>query len=55
MLLTAIHWLYEKILTVDAYGSNLESYILSHHPQNAGDVERLEREYISKFTKGYLK
>jgi len=30
------------------YGSGLEYYIVSHKPQNAGDVDRLTREYHSK-------
>jgi TPP-dependent 2-oxoacid decarboxylase len=27
------------------YQSRLERYIASHHPQNAGDIEHLQRQY----------
>lgn len=27
------------------YQSRLERYIASHHPQNTGDVEQLQRQY----------
>jgi len=32
------------------YGSALEAYIVSNQPQNAGDIDRLTREYESKMT-----
>jgi hypothetical protein len=38
---------FEKPLT---YGSALEAYIVSHDPQNAGDVDRLMREFDNKMS-----
>ena len=32
--------------------SGLEAYITSHKPQNAADVDRLQREYTQKFVWG---
>lgn len=34
------------------YGSQLEEYIAQHRPQNGADVERLQKEYDLKVTKG---
>jgi hypothetical protein len=36
---------FQKPLT---YGSALERYIVANEPQNAGDVDRLMREFESK-------
>lgn len=36
------------------YGSDLENYIVSHNPQDTGDVERLAQEYNRKFKEGFL-
>ena len=32
----------------ETYGSALEEYIVSHHPQNVCDVEKLTMEYHYK-------
>jgi hypothetical protein len=36
------------------YGSDLENYIVSHNPQDTGDVERLAQEYNRKLKEGFL-
>jgi hypothetical protein len=36
------------------YGSGLEYYIVSNNPQNAGDVDRLTREYQEQNQSGYI-
>ena len=36
------------------YGSGLEYYIVKNNPQNAGDVDRLTREYQTKNQDGYI-
>jgi len=36
------------------YGSGLEYYIVKNNPQNAGDVDRLTREYQTKQSDGYI-
>lgn len=28
-----------------AYGTSLEDYIISHHPKDTGDIDRLTREF----------
>lgn len=33
------------------YGQSLESYIASRNPQDASDIERLEREFNQRFQK----
>jgi hypothetical protein len=35
----------EQFSKPQTYGSELEQYIVSHEPQNAGDVDRLIREF----------
>lgn len=40
--------------TESTYGSDLENYIVSHNPQDTGDVERLAQEYNRKFKEGFL-
>jgi hypothetical protein len=47
-----IKWLANLFGTSPTYGSELEQYILAHRPMNAGDVDRLAREYSQH--KGYL-
>ncbi len=36
------------------YGSKLEEYIVSNNPKNAGDVERLTREFSEKQKQGIV-
>lgn len=38
----------------NTYGSKLEEYIVSHHPKDTGDVERLTREFDQKQSQGLL-
>lgn len=38
----------------NTYGSKLEEYIVSHDPKNAGDVERLTREFDQKIQDGII-
>ena len=38
----------DKFSKPQTYGSGLEYYIVSHNPQDAGDVDRLTREYHTK-------
>jgi hypothetical protein len=41
-------------LVTNNFASNLEAYILSHDPKTSGDVERLEREYVGKISRGFV-
>jgi len=41
----------EKIQKPATYGSALETYIVSKNPQNAGDVDRLMKEFDHKMSK----
>jgi hypothetical protein len=34
-----------KMIQSGDYQSRLERYIASHHPQNTGDIEHLQRQY----------
>lgn len=47
--LAAFAYLFKDMLTrvsdSTSYGSELESYIMSHNPQDASDVERLTHQY----------
>lgn len=36
------------------YGSGLEYYIVKNNPQNAGDVDRLAREYQQQQQNGFI-
>jgi hypothetical protein len=38
----------KEIFAEPSYHHNLEAYITAGHPQDAADVDRLEREYYSK-------
>ena len=38
----------------NTYGSRLEEYIVSKHPKDASDIERLTREYELASSKRYL-
>ena len=37
-----------KLYRKDMLQSQIESYVVSRHPKNPGDVERLVREYEAK-------
>lgn len=58
MLITAIAgWVKSLIQAFEkptTYGSELESYIVSHDPQTAYDVDRLTREFDTKQRGGFL-
>ena len=57
MLNTIKSWaksLAEKFSKPQTYGSGLEYYIVKNNPQNAGDVDRLTREYQTKNQDGYI-
>jgi len=57
MLKTISNWvknLGNQFSKPQTYGSGLEYYIVSNNPQNAGDVDRLTREYHSKNTDTYI-
>lgn len=38
----------------NSYGSHLEEYIISNNPKDAGDVERLTREFQLKQKQGII-
>ena len=38
----------EQFSKPQTYGSELETYIVSHNPQNAADVDRLMREFENR-------
>ena len=38
----------------NTYGSKLEEYIVRNDPKNAGDVERLTREFDNKQKQGVI-
>ena len=40
--------LFQSYSKPQTYGSALEAYIVSHQPQDAGDVDRLMREFDRK-------
>ena len=40
--------------STESYGTQLENYIVSHNPQDTGDVERLALEYNRKTKEGFL-
>ena len=50
--MSLLQTVFRKIFFLRSYGSELENYIISRHPQNAGDVERLEKEYVEKLMRG---
>ena len=57
MLKTISNWvknLANQFSKPQTYGSGLEYYIVKNNPQNAGDVDRLTREYHSKSNEGYI-
>jgi len=43
--------LFTKFSEPETYGSQLEQYIVSHHPTNNAQVEHLEREFELRYLK----
>ena len=41
-------------ITQRTYKSVLEEYIVSHYPKDAGDVDRLTREYEQRTKRSFL-
>jgi hypothetical protein len=46
--------LIKKWLMPYTYGSDLESYILSHNPQSIYDVEQLTRQFDNQLSQGRI-
>ena len=44
----------KKMFNIEPYGSNLEHYIVTHYPQNVGDVDRLTLEYDRRETQPWI-
>lgn len=40
----------KKMFSGSSFSDELESYIVSRHPQNASDVERLERDFYNNIS-----
>ena len=53
MLANLLQYL-SKMFTGSDYQSRLEQYIAARHPQNAADVEILERQYFQDQQKGLI-
>jgi hypothetical protein len=57
MIMTAIRALAKSLVDAynkpQTYGSALEAYIVSNQPQNAGDVDRLTREFDHKMNQRF--
>jgi len=49
-----IDFILSKIINLDNYGKRMEEYILAGHPKTAGDVERLEKEFTEKISRGFI-
>jgi hypothetical protein len=49
-----IDFILAKIVRMDNYGKRMEEYITAHNPKTAGDVERLEREFTEKISRGFI-
>lgn len=45
--------LFVKFQQPQAYGNELEQYIIAHNPQSTGDVDRLTRQYDQR-VKGWM-
>lgn len=52
MLLVVFNWLSKKLGRNSTMSSSLNEYIISNNPQNAGDIERLERKFLEEITRG---
>jgi len=52
--MTIIKWLAQLFAPSPTLGSELEQYILAHHPQTADEVDRLAREYSQRKPGGFL-
>lgn len=49
-----VDFILSKIIKLDNYGDKLEEYILSNDPKTSGDVERLERQFVEKISRGFM-
>ena len=54
MFYAVIDFILAKIIKLDNYGDRMEEYILSNHPKTTGDVERLEKEFTEKTSRGFI-
>lgn len=43
-----------RILNLDNYSDRLEAYIAFNNPKTSGDVERLEKEFTEKISRGFM-
>ena len=43
-----------KMKPAQTYSSELERYIMSHHPQSAHDIERLTRQFDKQLSQGRI-
>lgn len=46
--------LFKRWFTQASYSSELEQYIISHNPQNGGDIERLTRQFDTQLSQGKI-
>lgn len=54
MFYTIIDFILARIIKLDNYGKRMEEYILAGHPKTSGDVERLEKEFTEKISRGFI-
>lgn len=54
MFLFIIDFILTHLVKLDNYGDRLQTYIVSHQPKTAGDIERLEREFVEKTLRGFM-
>lgn len=54
MFLSLLNWIWKHFSNEDQLSTLFNNHIKSHNPQNNGDVERLEREFIDILTRGKL-
>ena len=45
---------FKKLFSDQTYGRQLETYIISRHPQNEADIERLTQQYQQRNSGGML-
>lgn len=46
--------LFKRWFAQRSYSSELERYIVSHNPQNGGDIERLTRQFDTQLSQGKI-
>jgi hypothetical protein len=49
-----IDFMLSKMMKLDNYGKRMEEYILARNPKTTGDVERLEKEFTEKISRGFM-